>query len=145
MVQSAHPLIGVWRLISCEHYLSGGRIGRPFGKKPQGSLIYSAGGRMMVMIMDPSRPRFASGQLFEAASGEWAGAAAGFIAYSAHWRAKGGRVFHEVDISLYPNWLGGTQVREYKITGRKVRFTTRPFMIKGVEQTASLVWERVRE
>lgn len=143
-MNSPHPLVGVWRLLSCEHRLVGGRIMRPFGKRPEGRLIYSSGGRMMVMIMDPRRPRGASGQLFEANASELAVAAAGFIAYSARWKAVGGRVFHEVDISLFPNWIGGTQIREFKITGRKVRFSTKPFSIKGVTQTASLVWERVK-
>lgn len=144
MPRLSHPLVGTWRLIACEHRLSDGRVTRPFGPKPRGRLIYTAEGRMIVMLMDPCRPPARSGQLFEAAEPELVLAARGFVAYSGRWRVLGGKVVHRVEMSLFPNWVGTSQVRAFSIRGRRVTFSTRAFCVRGVKQTARLVWERER-
>lgn len=136
------PLVGTWRLIVCEHRLPGGRRLHPFGRRPGGRLIYSPDGWMMVMLMARGRKPSASSQVFEATDAERADAARGFLGYSARWRVRGGTVVHDVDVSLFPNWLGRPQVRRFSVKGRRVTFTTGPFLVNGVRQTARLVWER---
>lgn len=136
-----HPLVGVWRLHSCEHELPGGRSWRPFGPKPKGRLIYLEDGRMSVMLMDPRRPRTGRG-LFEAAEEEQATFARGFMAYTGRWTARGAAVFHQVDVSLFPDWIGRTQRRGFKIRGDRATFETRPFLVEGVRHVARLVWKR---
>ena len=136
-----HPLVGTWRLVLCEHRLAGGRVWKPFGPGPTGRLVYTPEGRMIVMLGDPRRKR-AAGSLFEATYEELAASAQGFIAYSGTWRVRGSKVFHTVDMSLFPNWVGTTQMREWEVRGRRVSFSTRAFRVDGQRQTAHLVWER---
>ena len=142
MSSSSHPLIGAWRIVSCEHRLSNGSVTRPFGRKPKGRLVYTADGRMIVLLTAANRPLCDSGQLFEARDEELATAMRGVVAYSGRWRAHGDQVRHQVEISLFPNWVGTVQVRAFKLRGRRVSLTTKPFNVRGVKQTACLVWER---
>jgi hypothetical protein len=116
-------------------------VWRPFGPRPFGRLVYTGDGRMIVMLGDPRR-RLASGGLFEANDEEHARASRGFIAYSGSWRTRGSKVFHRVDVSLFPNWVGSTQVRTWETRGRRVSFSTRAFTVNGARQSAHLVWKR---
>jgi hypothetical protein len=50
-------------------------------------------------------------------------------------------VIHEVDLSLFPNWVGTSQVRAVALSGT-LTLSTRPFTVGGEVQTAHLVWER---
>lgn len=135
-------LAGAWRLLSCEHRYSDGRVTRPFGPKPLGRLIYSADGMMTVLLGDRGRPPCRSGQLFEATDAELARSARGFVAYSGRWELEGKQVVHHVDISLFPNWIGSRQLRLVELRGRRLTLSTNPFEVDGVRQTARLVWER---
>lgn len=136
-------LVGTWRLVSCEHRLAGGKVWRPFGPRPRGRLIYTPDGYMMVLLMDPARPRSASQGIFESSAAERAAAATGFLAYSGRCELRGGKALHRVDLSLFPNWVGTAQLRSFRVRGKRARFWTRPFESRGVAQTALLVWERV--
>ncbi len=142
--EASRALIGTWRLVSCEHVYSDGRVERPFGDSPIGRLVYTPDGYMIVMLGDPNRPLFKSHGIFEGSEGELAAAARGFIAYSGRCELSEDQVVHRVDVSLFPNWIGTAQLRKYEINGERVRFSTRPFVSNGIEQTAHLVWERQR-
>jgi hypothetical protein len=98
----------------------------------------------MIVMLGDARRCLASGGLFEATDEEHARSARGFIAYSGTWRIRGTKVLHRVDVSLFPNWIGSTQIRTFEVRGRRVRFSTRAFEVNGVRQTAQLVWERER-
>jgi Lipocalin-like domain len=51
-------------------------------------------------------------------------------------------VFHHVELSLFPNWLGVTQERLMKISGAQLTLSTRPLLLQARQQTAHLLWER---
>jgi hypothetical protein len=138
----AADLAGAWRLVSCEHRrTSDGAVEHPFGPNPKGRLIYLADGLMSVILVDPARPRFESG-LFEAKDAEHAAASRGCVAYTGRWSLREGRVEHDVDVSLFPNWMGTKLVRECRLEGQKLILSTTQFAIAGVAYTARLIWER---
>ncbi|MBI3927802.1 MAG: lipocalin-like domain-containing protein, partial [Armatimonadetes bacterium] len=59
--ERASSWIGVWKLTSFCARDSGGQTVYPFGRDPQGRLIYEPNARMAVQIMHPHRPHFPSG------------------------------------------------------------------------------------
>ena len=124
------------------HRLEDGSSWYPFGRSARGRLIYTPDGFMMVMLMNPDRPAAASGQLFEASAAERAAAAEGFLGYSGRCAFRGGQVVHEVDLSLFPNWVGSAQLRAYALEKDTVTFETRRFLANGRQQVASLTWSR---
>ena len=135
-------IVGSWRLISCEHRRSDGAVEFPFGPKPNGRLVYAADGRMIVVVTDPARSPARSPQFFEAGERELAEAARGCVAYSGRWSIRGNDVVHDVEQSLFPNWIGNKLVRAFRIDGIRMTLTTAAFLIRDVEFTAALVWER---
>jgi Lipocalin-like domain len=48
-----------------------------------------------------------------------------------------------VELSLFPNWVGSDQERLVELRGNRLRLSTRPVLLGGVQQTAHLIWERV--
>lgn len=97
---------------------------------------------MIVLITDPARPKFHSSQFFEARDAELADAARGCVAYSGSWVIRGDAVVHDVEQSLYPNWVGAQLTRGFKLDGELLSLSTENFMINGSAFTAVLVWEK---
>jgi len=124
------------------HVFDDGTRWHPFGRTPAGRLVYTPDGFMMVMLMTPRRRSGASGQVFEASARERAEAAKGFLAYSGRCEVSQGKVVHRVDLSLFPNWVGSSQVRSFELKGGRVTFRTRRFRVRGRYQTAALSWRR---
>lgn len=139
---NADFILGSWRLVSCEHRRADGIIELPFGPAPLGKIVYSADGGMIVLITDPNRPPARSPQFFEASDPELAGAARGCVAYSGRWKIRGNEVVHDVEQSLFPNWMGNPLVRAFRANGNLLTLSTGPFFIHGIEYTAVLVWQR---
>jgi hypothetical protein len=97
---------------------------------------------MSVVLVDPARSKFGSPQLFEGSDAEFAEAARGCVAYTGRWKMRGGKVVHEADVSLFPNWMGTELVRSCEFVGNRLSLSTAGFAIRGVEYTARMVWER---
>src|SRR5919112_4198701 len=55
----------------------------------------------------------------------------------------GDRVVHHVELSLFPNWIGGDQERLVDLRGERLTLSTRALLLRGIQQTAHLIWERV--
>lgn len=138
----SQALLGSWRLLECEHRHSDGSVEYPFGPKPDGRLVYLPDGRMIVLIIDPARPKARSEQFFEAVNSELADAARGCVAYSGRWEIRGNEIVHHIEMSMFPNWIEKSLIRAFEMNDRRLNLTTAPFTINGVEYTAGLVWEK---
>jgi len=54
-------------------------------------------------------------------------------------------LIHEMQVSLFPNWLGQRQVRLAQIDGDLLRLATAaPMTFAGTRKIAILVWRRVQ-
>jgi hypothetical protein len=135
--------IGAWRLVSLELRDSDGAATYPHGQDAMGSLIYTGDGFMSVAIMRAGRPRFAADDLLLGSTEEQAAAAAGYISYAGRYEVRAGIVVHRVEISLFPNWIGGEQERFYAFAGDRLTLSTGPMPLRGREQRGYLVWERI--
>jgi hypothetical protein len=102
--------------------------------------------RRLVRNNLPERPQFAAGDLTRGSDAEVRAAMAGYIAYYGTYTLdlSRGVVTHHVQGALFPNWVGGDQVRHFRLDGDRLTITTPPIRIAGEESTTALVWERAR-
>jgi hypothetical protein len=137
--------VGTWRLVSYESRTADGRVRYPFGRDAQGYLTYAAEGFMSVAIMGTHRPHFRMANDFaEGTPEEQLVAGKQYLSYAGTYEVReGGVLLHHVEVSLFPNWVGGVQERLYTLEGDRLTLSTRPVHIGGQLRTAHLVWERV--
>jgi hypothetical protein len=106
-----HELIGTWKLINWTVEMEGGRVIKPFRGKAIGLLTYTDEGRMIASLMKTDREPIGTRSFAEAKALERASAAAGYLSYAGSYEVIGDQVHHHVELSLFPDWVGGTQVR----------------------------------
>lgn len=103
-------LVGNWELVEWTATVDG-TVVRPFGGKAEGWLTYTADGRMWAALQRQGRPLLGTGTLAAASAEQRAAAAAGYLAYGGRYTVDGDRVIHHVETSLFPDWIGGDQIR----------------------------------
>lgn len=138
-------LIGAWELVSyVERPIDGGPERHPLGEQVRGLIIYTPDGYMSAQLMAPDRPAFASGDWFDASDEELRAEATGYIAYSGPFHVdEQGRLFHTMQVSLFPNWLGQTQQRIVDLQGDTLHLSAAaPIRSGGVQVSAYLTWRR---
>lgn len=140
---TAKPFIGVWRLVSYEVRRSDGTATYPWGQHPQGRLIYTADGHVSVAMMAEGRSRFDARELKLGSVEEKAAAADSYISYTGRYEVRGNKVVHHVEVSLFPNWVGADQQRNYSFDGERLMLSTDPHPGDAKGKTGHLVWERM--
>ncbi len=98
---------------------------------------------MFVAIMGSNRPKFAADDLLSATVEEEARAEESYVSYCGRYGFDGDKVIHHVELSLFPNWIGADQERLVDLGGSRLTLSTRPLLLRGTQQTAHLIWERV--
>lgn len=106
-----HDLIGSWKLIDWAVEMQGDRVVKPFRGRATGVLTYTDEGRMVASLMRTDREPIGTRSFAEAKALERASAAAGYLSYAGTYEIIGDEVHHHVDLSLFPDWVGGTQIR----------------------------------
>jgi hypothetical protein len=140
----AAKLVGAWNLVSFYAQDPSGQTGYPFGRKAQGRLIYEPDGRMAVQLMNPNRPRFASGDPLLTSEAEVRAAFGGYTAYYGTYSVNPDEqtIVHHIEAALLPNWVGTDQRRHFKFDGKYLTLKG-PLLLGGVQGIVSLVWERL--
>ncbi len=142
----AVSLIGSWDLVSLENRSEDGSVNRPFGEHPVGRLTYTADGLMSAQIMHGERATFKTAELYAGTPQEKVAAYDGYIAYYGSFviDTAARKLTHHVTASLFPNWLGGDQIRFYELNGDTLTLTSKSFTAHGTQVTPHVVWQRVR-
>lgn len=142
--QTVGQLEGTWSLVSSEFRSSAGDIVYPFGEDALGLVVFGESGYMSAQIMQRSRPIFASGDRATGTQEEVSAALQGYVAYYGPCEVdvENKTLTTHVEGSLYPNWVGGEQVRFYELTDRQLILKTTPIVSGGEEYTGVLAWER---
>ena len=139
-------LLGAWELVSYRLEFETGRVVEPLGEDPVGLIVYTPQGRVSVNIMRAGRAPWASPNPAAATDSEMAQAAAGYIAYAGSFTVdeRASVVEHQVDVSLFPNWIGGAQQRFAELSGDELVLAA-PLVstATGTSLTARLRWRRV--
>jgi hypothetical protein len=118
-------------------------VSYPLGEDATGYIMYNEDGYMFVAIMAPNRLRFAHDDLLSATKEEKAQAEETYVSYCGQYEFLGDTVVHHVELSLFPNWVGVDQERLVELMGNGLTMSTRPILLRGKQQTAHLIWERV--
>lgn len=111
---------GAWAYHRWRITYEDGRATEPFGMGATGLLLYTPDGFMSACIMAGGREPFARANPRDATLRERAGAFDGYFSYAGRWRLVGTQVHHEVTVALNPGFVGSTQWREARLSGRRL-------------------------
>lgn len=118
--------VGVWKVVD---YTATdpvtGAVKRPFGPDPIGSAIYTAKGRMSILvagshrvpsaaIVDPQRAQERA-ELFD-----------GMYAYTGSYTVKGDQVTIHIESAWIPDWVGTDKTRTLKLDHNTLSIVTAP-------------------
>jgi hypothetical protein len=114
-----HNVIGVWRLASYlrQDPTRSEELSKNFNDNSGGSLIYTEGGRMMVLLK-----------------------AAYLVTYSGTYKYIAGKVVHNVEMSNIPYFIGQDLEREAIISGSSLTLIAHS---RFSDYIYTLVWERI--
>jgi len=137
-------LVGVWRLLSSEFRTSNGDFIYPLGEDALGQAIFTESGYMSGQLMRQNRPLFASGDQASGTDEELKAAMQGYIAYYGHCEVDvdNETITTVVEGSLFPNWVGGEQLRYYELSDQQLILKTPPISYGDLEIVGVLTWER---
>ncbi|WP_274610163.1 lipocalin-like domain-containing protein [Pseudomonas sp. TH10] len=95
------------------------------------------------MIARTERASFESGGQWNASDSEKATAYSSMLAYGGRYEVNDDVITHYVDISLFPNWVGGAQKRRFEVNANGT-LTLSARLEEGTPQarSARLVWRR---
>jgi hypothetical protein len=139
-------LVGAWRLVSYRSRdITSGVVSYPMGENATGWILYTPDGYMSAQIQaETPAPDYAVGDPHGGTDHETTAAARAYLAYSGPYQVTADDMLtHHMDVSLFPNWLGQTQIRTVELTGRRLQL--RPVdavIIDGSRQLPEIVWER---
>ena len=138
-----NPFLGTWRLVSFEVRSAGGKVYYPWGENPDGYIMYNDEGYMSVSMMDSNRPTFEARDLPKGTEQEKVAAVDKYISYAGKYEIRGSKVVHHVDVSLFPNWIGGDQERNFRFEGNRLLLSTDPAPGDEKQKTGYLIWEKI--
>lgn len=140
-----NPFVGAWKLLSSEMRTSTGEVLYPLGPDCAGSILFDATGTLSAQMMRPDRPKFSSGDIVRGTDDEIRAAYQGYVAFWAKYQFDEAKreLTYVIDGSLFPNWVGHTNLRFYEFEGNRLTFRTPPFLMAGKELVGVLIWERV--
>ena len=138
----SESVIGCWELVNWESRTSDGEVAHPVGPDPDGRLIYTRDGFVSVLVAGGSRPSFGSADPRGGDDAQIVSAFRSFIAYSGRYRMDGDSIVHDVDLSLYPDWVGMEQRRLLSLEGDELTLSTPPVEIDGAAVTSTITWRR---
>ncbi|WP_157720594.1 lipocalin-like domain-containing protein [Friedmanniella luteola] len=104
-------LEGSWQLVQWRRIAPDGTVSYPLGTDAEGLLVYTADGRMSVVMTGADRTAITGGDPLGGPVEERAAAYSSCLAYTGTYERQGDVVVHRVGGSLYPNWSDTVQPR----------------------------------
>lgn len=140
MAELKEQLIGTWKLVRYQDEDKDGNIFFPLGKDATGFITYNPDGYMSAQLMQQGRQAYESGDLHTGTQDEMAEAAHGYVAYSGRFELdeENSTVYHTMEVSMNPTWLGDTQPRLFELEGDTLS------IVNGNVPNQKLVWQRVK-
>ncbi|WP_237152059.1 lipocalin-like domain-containing protein [Oryzibacter oryziterrae] len=138
-------LVGTWMMESFTTTDDKGVVADAMGPGALGVISYSADGWMSVQIMRPDRKPYDHPDLSGGTPEQTIEAARTFFAYAGPYDVDeaNGIVYHNLQFSLMPNWLGGRQKRYIAAEGDDILVLSGdPVLINGKTQVTHLRWKR---
>ena len=139
---AAEGLAGRWRLLSWPARTAAGDVTYPFGERAQGSVVYTPGGWMSGTLAYGDRADLVTGDVVGGSEEERAAAFSTYLSYCGTYEVEGDVVVHHIEMSLFPNWVGGEQRRQFELSDGKLVLRTPPLEIGGDVIVNELRWIR---
>lgn len=140
---NAEDLIGAWRLADFTMRNSSGAVNAMAGWEKRGLLLYTADGHMSATLFLRETPlRFHSDQLSAGSEAEKIAAFEAHTAYCGRYTVSGDTIFHDVEISLFPNWNGTRQRRAARLTGDALVLTSPTMAMNDGDWILEATWRR---
>lgn len=139
----AQSLVGAWTLRSdSREILATGEKAPLLGARPSGTLIYTADGRVMAMVLADGRGTPAGTTATDA---EALALFRTMVAYAGRYTVENDRILHRVEQSWNETWTGTDLIRFYKLEGNRLTLRTvpAPNPRDGAMSVSTLVWERL--
>ena len=113
----------------------------PLGDAPVGNLILGADGNYAFTMMRTGRCPYAGGDLLRGTADEKGEAADGYVSFGGTWTFGADAITFRIAYSLFPNWVGGEQVRRTSIIGDELQLqTTGPILLAGKTHRGAARW-----
>lgn len=133
------PIVGTWRLVRYEVTPHGDQEGRKIWADTNGLLIYGADGTLSVHLSNRERTNFAAARRWDGTTEEKAQAFDDYLAYAGTFRWEDDRVIHVIEHCIFPNWIGGEQLRYADLDGDVLTLTNH---VAREDSSVSLIWKR---
>jgi len=135
---------GRWYVQSWTQEYDDGRVTHPFGEKLEGFIEYGEG-TMFCLVTRSPRTLFSSGAQWDASDADKAAAYNEFLSYAGGYSLDDDHVTHHVELSIFPNWQGGSQRRRI-VWGENGELMLIARLEEGTPnaRTARLTWRRSR-
>lgn len=136
-------IIGSWSLVSFTETSMYGDISYPLGQDAKGSICYLATGQVSVHIMDIHRTATIDAALYTNRLLKYTDLS--YLAYSGSFHVDEKRkiMTHDVAISIYPDWVGGQQVRLIELEADQLLLSSTG-LAEPEKPHFKLLWKRDR-
>ncbi|OQE36844.1 hypothetical protein PENCOP_c011G07300 [Penicillium coprophilum] len=150
ITETHRKLLGTWALVEYKAIdTETGHVSHPMGQEAQGFLMYSADGFVSAHLMQPGAPAFSGKDVERATQEELSGAMKHYMAYCGHYyleEVDGGFMLkHNMEVSLFPHWLGNEQGRFVTLNGDNMELNTaNSYLVDGQCVRGSVKWQKVQ-
>jgi hypothetical protein len=136
--------LGQWNLISMTSE-NEDEILYPIGRNVKGLLSYSENNIMSAQLGSLSREKFLNPDYRKGTDIEIINSFNNYISYFGKYKINEDREFiiHQVEQSLFPNWIGTKVKRYYHFFENKLTLKVTPISYNGKLMTPTLLWEKI--
>jgi hypothetical protein len=137
-------LAGYWQLTSAKLEFTDGAAVEPYGARPKGLLVLSSSGILSAQIMGNDRSPFATPHPMQGTPEETKAVMDRSVSYFGEYTLDpaNGKLVTKVIASLFPNWEGGEQVRDFRLEDDGTLVLSTPVQIEGRDGALVFRWRR---
>ena len=130
-------IVGTWKTVSIYNE-EGGNKRHFYGENPMGLTVFTRDGHYISYLGKPDLPKFATANRLKGTDAEYRAVVQGMIAGYGTYTVEGDTVMIKWTASSYPNRVGTTEKRKYKISGDELT-SMNPTAASGGTSYAKLV------
>ncbi|OQP43004.1 hypothetical protein A4H97_12720 [Niastella yeongjuensis] len=139
-------LPGTWTLISVVNIYPDSSREYPYGKDPQGLLMFDEKGNYAIQILKAVRPKIESGDKNKCTPEESTALVQGSNSHFGKYRVNEEKktITFMIEHAFYPNWEGIDQERFYTYTGSEIKYVVTHTTQGGRKVIAEVAWQKVQ-
>lgn len=136
-------IIGTWKLVSWKCWIADEPAVDYFGENPSGILMYDANGYMNAQLTQAERIPFTSQSLQAGKAEEMQQAYQSYVAYyGRYYERTPGEIVHQIEGSLFPNWVGKEEVRFATLEENQLSLSTALMHAREKHMFFEAMWVR---